>query len=91
MRCDNTAAIKVANDLHLTKRPHHVTCEFHYVDEQLHNGNLLLEWIDSPRQKADVMTQSLESIIFFSMKKMIGLISGILFSKSWGGGVTVIN
>lgn len=80
--CDNTAAIKVANDLHLTKRSHHVTKEFHYVNEQIHDGNLLLEWIDSPRQKSDIMTKSLGSIIFSSMKKMIGLGSQAFFSKS---------
>lgn len=82
LRCDNTAAIKVANDLHLTKRSHHVTREFHYVNKQIHDGNLVLEWIDSPRQKADLMTISLGSIIFFSMTKMIGLCSRVLFSKN---------
>lgn len=82
LRCDNTAAIKVANDLHLTKRSHHVTREFHYVNEQIHDGNLLLEWIDSPNQKADIMTKSLGSIIFSSMKKMLGLCSRVFFSKS---------
>lgn len=82
LRCDNTAAIKVANDLHLTKRSHHVTREFHYVNEQVHDQNLKIEWIDSARQKADIMTKSLGSIIFSSMKKMIGLCSQAFFSKS---------
>lgn len=39
---DNTAAIKVEDDLRLTKKSHHITCEFHYVNKQIHDGNLFL-------------------------------------------------
>lgn len=79
MRCDNTAAIKVANDLHLTKRLHHVTREFHYVNEQIHDGNLIIEWIDSPSQKADILTKSLGNVLFNTMKKLIRMFSGSIF------------
>lgn len=36
--CDNTAAVKVAMDLYLTKESHHVAREFHYVNEQIYDG-----------------------------------------------------
>lgn len=45
--CDNTAAVKVAKDLHLTKKSHHVAREFHYVNEQVYDGILEVNWIDS--------------------------------------------
>lgn len=75
IRCDNTAAIKVAYDLHLTKRSHHVAREFHYVNEQVHDGNLKVEWVDSQRQKADILTKGLGHILFTALKKVIGMIS----------------
>lgn len=73
IKCDNTAAIKVSKDLHLTKRSHHVAREFHFVNEQVHDGHLIIEWIDSPRQKADILTKALGHIIFGSLKKVIGM------------------
>lgn len=75
IRCDNTAAIKVAYDLHLTKRSHHVSREFHFVNEQVHDGHLKIDWIDSPRQKADILTKALGTVLFSTMKKLIGMIS----------------
>lgn len=74
IHCDNTAAVKVANDLHLTKRLHHVAREFHYINEQIHDGNLEVSWINGPRQRADVMTKALSGVIFVGLKKSIGMI-----------------
>lgn len=76
INCDNTAAIKVANDLHLTKRSHHVAPEFHYINEQIHDGNLSIVWIDGPRQKADIMTKALGGVVFNGLKRLIGMIGG---------------
>lgn len=75
VKCDNTAAIKVAKDLHLTKRSHHVAREFHFVNEQVHDGHLNIEWIDSQGQKADIFTKSLGNVLFFALKKLIGMIA----------------
>lgn len=74
IKCDNTAAIKVAKDLHLTKRSHHVAREFHFINEQVHDGNLQIEWIDSKGQKADILTKSLGSVLFCALKKLIGMV-----------------
>lgn len=76
IHCDNTAAIKVANNLHLTKRSHHVAREFHYINEQVHDGNLTIVWIDGPRQKADVLTKALSGVVFDGLKRSIGMIGG---------------
>lgn len=82
INCDNTAAIKVANDLHLTKRSHHVAREFHYVNEQVHDDNLAIRWIDGPRQLADIMTKALAHVLFSGMKRAIGVIDGGSSSRS---------
>lgn len=82
INCNVTAAIKVANDLHLTKRSHHVAREFHYVNEQVHDDNLAIRWIDSPRQLADIMTKALAHVLFSGMKRAIGVIDGGSSSRS---------
>lgn len=40
--CNSRAPVKVATDLPMTKKSHHVLCEFHYVKEQIYNGVLEL-------------------------------------------------
>lgn len=64
MWCDNTAAVKVAMDLHLTKKSHHVAREFHYVNEQIYDEVLKVLWIDSAQQRADIMTKPLGHVLF---------------------------
>lgn len=39
--CNNTAAVKVAMDLHFTKKSHRVSREFCYVNEQIYNCRVL--------------------------------------------------
>lgn len=71
--CNNTAAVKVAMDLHLTKKSHHVAREFHYVNEQIYDKVLDVVWIDSAHQKADIMTKPLGHILFKFFKELIGM------------------
>lgn len=71
--CDNTAAVKVAVDLHLTKKSHHVACEFHYVNEQIDDGVLQVMWIDSAHQRADIMTKPLGHVLFKFFKALAGM------------------
>lgn len=69
--CDNTAAVRVATDLHLTKRSHHVAREFHYVNEQIYDGNVTVEWIETSQQRADIMTKALGNNLFDMFKRLI--------------------
>lgn len=71
--CDNTAAVKVATDLHLTKRSHHVAREFHYVNEQIYDGNVEVIWIDTTQQRADILTKALGNNLFDIFKRMLGM------------------
>lgn len=75
--CDNTAAVKVATDLHLTKRSHHVAREFHYVNEQIFDGTVGVVWIDTAQQRADIFTKALGHILFAGFRRILGLGSGV--------------
>lgn len=71
--CDNTAAVKVATDLHLTKRSHHVAREFHYVNEQIYDGTVEVIWIDTAHQRADIFTKPLGKVLFDGLKRLISM------------------
>jgi hypothetical protein len=71
MMCDNTAAVKVAKDLHMTKRSHHVAREFHYVNELIYDGIVEVLWIDGRNQRADIMTKPLGHILFNFFKPLL--------------------
>lgn len=64
----------MAYDLRVTKHSHHVLREFHFVNEQVHDGNLKIDWIDSPRQKSDILTKALGNVLFLTLKTLIGMI-----------------
>lgn len=71
--CDNTAAVKVATDIHMTKKSHPVAREFHYVNEQVYDEILKVMWIDSVQQRADIMTKPLGHVLFNFFKNLIGM------------------
>lgn len=75
--CDNTAAVKVATDLHLTKRSHNVAREFHYVNEQIFDGNVSVTWIDTTQQRADILTKALGHQLFDIFKQLAGMGKGV--------------
>lgn len=65
--------MKVAKDLHLTKRSHHVAREFHYVNEQIYDGNVEVVWVDTAQQRADIFTKPLGHILFDGFRRLICL------------------
>lgn len=75
--CDNTAVVKVAKDLHLTKRSHHIAREFHYVNEQVFDGNVVVVWIETTQQRADILTKALGNVLFDMFKRLIGMGKGV--------------
>lgn len=74
MFCDNTAAIHVSKDNSSNKRTRHTNREFYYVNEQLFKGTVTLHWIDSKRQKADILTKALGPTLFQTGRESLRVI-----------------
>jgi hypothetical protein len=62
--CDNNAAVKISKDNSANKRTQHSKQEFFYVNKQLHQGRLEIEWVPSQQKLADIMTKALGPLPF---------------------------
>ena len=61
---DNTAAIDVARNLGITARTKHYGREIHYIREQHDRGSILLQWVPTKIQRADLFTKALDPTTF---------------------------
>ncbi|MBW0527999.1 hypothetical protein O181_067714 [Austropuccinia psidii MF-1] len=56
---DNKTAIGIANDTVSRKQTRHLIREFNVINEYVVRGKIMLEWISTKDQLADIMTKSL--------------------------------
>ena len=63
---DNDAAIKVANDVGVTKRNMHFERAAHYVRHAVMHNRVQLVWVDTKMQMADFHSKVVDSTSFFS-------------------------
>jgi hypothetical protein len=59
MYCDNRAAVKIATNKASVVKAKNINREFHYTNELLRRGRMVLEWIAGVDQLADVFTKAL--------------------------------
>ena len=73
LRADNQSAIKLANNPVSHARSKHYPIQYHYVREQVAEGNLRLEYISTNDMVADGLTKALKKDKFQGFVKMLGL------------------
>ena len=56
---DNTAAIALATDYQLTRRSAHMTVTLNFIHEHVENGTIVLRYINTDNNVADVLTKAL--------------------------------
>ncbi|MBW0479374.1 hypothetical protein O181_019089 [Austropuccinia psidii MF-1] len=61
--CDNTSAIKIAEDCSSNKQTKHSDREFFITNQLLQNGTALLEWVPTGDMYADIMTKPLGLVL----------------------------
>lgn len=85
LACDNNDANYLArNQIHHGKAKH-VAISYHFVQEQVSNGSLIVQHVRSEEQPADVLTKPLPKMTFSHMKDK--LICKLLMSL-WEGCVS---
>jgi hypothetical protein len=57
--CDSQAAIKVANQEGTHEAKKHIDVKYHYIQEQVANEKISIEYIESEDNEADIMTKCL--------------------------------
>lgn len=61
---DNTAAIDVARNLGVTARNKHFDREIHYIREQCELQKIVMEYVNTHAQTADIFTKCLDKTKF---------------------------
>ena len=71
LQCDNRAAIAISNhDIH-HDRTKHIDIRHHFIREEVKQKRLVIEWIGTKEQIADIMTKPLSAPIFEKLRDAI--------------------
>jgi hypothetical protein len=73
LRIDNVSAINLAKNPIAHGRSKHIELRFHYLREQVNNGNLTLEHYRSEDQFADLFTKAVTVKVFQKLRDQMGV------------------
>ncbi|KAM6544009.1 hypothetical protein CsatB_008456 [Cannabis sativa] len=71
--CDNTSAINISKNLVQHSRTKHIDICHHFIRELVENKILVLEYVETSKQIADIFTKALDSVRFISLRKSLGV------------------
>ena len=70
---DNQPAIALAKNHVLYDRSQHIDIKFHFLWDCIVGGQIVIEFVETGRQLADILTKSLGRLRFMELRKMIGM------------------
>ena len=70
---DNQPAITLAKNPVLHDRSKHIDVKFHFLRDWVDGGQIVIEFVETDRQLADVLTKPLGRLRLTEPKKMIGM------------------
>ena len=74
LKMDNQPAIALAKNPVLHDRSKHIDVKFHFLRDCVDGGQLVIEFVETGRQLADILTKSLGKLRFQELRKMIGMV-----------------
>lgn len=70
---DNRSAIELMKNPVLHGRSKHIDVRFHFIRECIERGELIVKYVGTQEQRADILTKALGKVKFEAMKKLIGV------------------
>ena len=67
-------AIALAKNLVLHDRSKHIDVKFYFLRDCVYGGQIIIEFVETSRQLADILTKALGWLRFSELKKMIGMV-----------------
>ena len=71
--CDNTSAINISKNSVQHSRTKNIDIRHNFIRELVENKTLVLEYIETEKQIADIFTKALDSVRFDSLGKSLGV------------------
>ena len=71
--CDNTSAINISKNPVQHSRTKHIDIRHHFIRDLVEEGSIVLEYVSTEHQKADIFTKPLDHLRFLSLRKSIGV------------------
>ncbi|CAN1753150.1 Retrovirus-related Pol polyprotein from transposon TNT 1-94 [Linum perenne] len=73
--CDNTSAINMTRNPILHSRTKHIDIRHHFIRELIMKGDIVLNYVSTEDQLADILTKPLHADRFSKLRREIGMIS----------------
>ena len=73
--CDNTSAINIAKNPVQHSRTKHIDIRFHFLRDHVEKGDVVLHFLESEQQVADIFTKALDSSRFAYLRGELGVVS----------------
>ena len=70
---DNQPAIALAKNLVLHDRSKHIDVKFHFLRDYVNGGQIVIEFVKTGQQLADILTKLLGRLRLTELKEMIGM------------------
>ena len=80
INCDNTSAINLSKNPIQHSRTKHIDIRHHFLRDHIKNGDILLEFVDTNNQLADIFTKPLNEERLNFIKHDLGMIDGSTLS-----------
>jgi len=68
---DNQSAISVSKNGIKGERTKHVDIKYHFITETVERGDVVLKWIPTTEQQADIFTKALHAPVFEHLRKQL--------------------
>jgi hypothetical protein len=73
--CDNTCAISILKNLMMHSKTKHIPIKYHFLQEQVAEKNIRLEYVGTNEQVEDIFTKQLPRESFEYLRQRLGVIS----------------
>lgn len=73
MFVDNKSSIDLAKNAVFHERSKHIHVRYHFIREYVERGDIILKYVNSYEQKADILTKALVTDKFEKMRDLLGI------------------
>jgi hypothetical protein len=73
LMCDSSSVICLAQNSVFHGRAKHIKVRYHFLRDHIEKGDIVIKYIDTERQLADIFIKSLDATLFASLQGDLGV------------------